>query len=197
LTLKPKDLRDWMFRGLMFEADADQFRAAGIRVGADTSDTERALLNETLDPFSIELRNEALQMGRLYSLVYCFENSLRALISQRLRDQHGDNWWVEKVPKSVREFAEERQRKATEDNSWLEGQKKDILGFVDFGRLSDIITNNWEDFADLIPTQHWLKQRLDELEQARNFIAHHRLLLPGEFQRIELYISDWNRSVGL
>ena len=36
-----------------------------------------------------------------------------------------------------------------------------------------------------------------ELEQARNFIAHNRSLLPSEFQRIYMYISDWNRVIGL
>lgn len=56
---------------------------------------------------------------------------------------------------------------------------------------------NWEDFRDLITTEHRLKQRFDELEKARNFIAHDRFLLPGEFQRIEKYVSDWNRMVGL
>lgn len=193
---KPNEVRDWLFRGLMFEADAEQFRTAGIRVGADSSESERALLNETLDPFSIELRNQALQMGRLYSLVYCFENSVRTLIAQRLQEHYGDNWWEAKVTQKVRDHAASRQNTATE-NSWLEGQNKDILGFVQFGHLADIIISNWEDFSDMIPSQHWIKQRLDELEQARNFVAHNRLLLPGEFRRIEMYISDWNRMVGL
>jgi len=68
---------------------------------------------------------------------------------------------------------------------------------VEAVHLSDIILANWDDFRDLIPTQHWLKQRFDELEKARHFIAHNRFLLPGEFQRIEMYVSDWNRTVGL
>jgi hypothetical protein len=38
---------------------------------------------------------------------------------------------------------------------------------------------------------------LDELEKARNFVAHNRLLQAGEFQRIEMYVNDWNRMVGL
>ncbi len=196
MKIERKEVRDWMFRGLMFEADAEHFRSAGIRVGADTTESERALLNETLDPFSIDLRNEALQMGRLYSLVYCFENSVRSLITQRLQEQYGDDWWDNKVTKKIREFAEARQEDAN-TNSWLEGQKRDVLGFVQFGHLADIILNNWEDFSDLIPTQHWLKQRFDELEKARNFMAHNRLLLPGEFHRIEMYVADWNRMVGL
>ena len=191
-----RDVRDWMFRRLMFEAEADRFRSAGIRIGADESRAERSLLEETLGPFSVDLRNEALRMTRLYALIYCFENSVRSLLSERLQERHGSTWWTEKVPKKVREKAEQRQKDA-QKNSWLEGQKQDVLGFADFGHLADIIIWNWDDFSDLIPSQHWLKQRFDELEKTRNFIAHNRLLQPTEFQRIEMYVADWNSAVGL
>ena len=180
----------------MFEAEAEQFRSAGIHIGTDESRSERSLLDETLDPFSVDLRNEALRMTRLYALIYCFENSVRSLIRERLQERHGSSWWTSKVPKKVQDFAESRQKEAQE-TSWLEGQKQDVLGFVEFGHLADLIANNWEDFSDLIPSQHWLKQRFDELEKTRHFIAHNRLLLPGEFSRIEMYIADWNRMVGL
>lgn len=82
-------------------------------------------------------------------------------------------------------------------DSWLEGEKSDLLGFVDFGHLAQIIVAKWDFFKDIVPTQHWLKQRMDELEKSRNFIAHNRMLLPSEFQRIYMYISDWNRVIGL
>lgn len=185
-----------MFRGLLFEADAEKFRQAGIRVGADISEAEANLLEQALTPFPIELRNEALQMARLYALLYCFENSLRELIRERLQEKSGLDWWEKGVPAKVKKFAQDRQQAATEQ-SWLEGQKTDPLSFVDFGSLADIVIQNWDDFSDLVPTQHWLKQRMDELEQARNFIAHHRLLLPSEFARLEMYVADWNRMVGL
>ncbi|MFC5523053.1 Swt1 family HEPN domain-containing protein [Polaromonas jejuensis] len=191
-----RDLRDWLFRGLMFEAEADRFRLAGIRVGADTEASERTLFADQLAPFGVDLRGEALRMARLYALLYCFENSVRELVTQRLRERHGEDWWTQKVPRKVQEFATTRQKDA-KDNSWLEGHTKDPLSFVQFGHLSDIIIANWDDFSDLISSQHWLKQRLDELERARNFIAHNRYLLPAEFQRIEMYVNDWNRMVGL
>lgn len=188
--------REWLFRGLMFESEAERFRAAGIRVGADVEESERNLLDETLAPFGVDLRGEALRMARLYALLYCFENSVRALVTQRLRERHGDDWWSVKVPRKVQDFAAARLRDAL-DNSWLEGNTKDPLSFVQFGHLSDIIVGNWEDFSDLIPSQHWLRQRMDELERARNYIAHNRFLLPGEFARIEMYVRDWNSMVGL
>ncbi len=196
MKISKPEVRDWLFRGLMFEADAEQFRSAGIRVGADMFEAERNLLEETLNPFSIDMRNEALEMGRLYTLLYCFENSVRNLIRERLQEIYGSNWWEDKAPKKIKDFALTRQKDAIE-NSWLEGQKRDLLGFIQFGHLADIIIANWEDFSDLVPSQHWIKQRMDELEQTRNYVAHNRLLLPGEFQRIEMYVNDWNRMVGL
>lgn len=96
----------------------------------------------------------------------------------------------------MKEFAKSRQE-ASQKESWLEGQKKEVITFIEFGHLGDVITNNWVDFEDLIPSQHWLKQRLDELEKARNFIAHNRLLSSAEFERIEMYVADRNRVVGL
>jgi hypothetical protein len=79
----------------------------------------------------------------------------------------------------------------------LEGEKSDLLGFVDFGHLSSVILEKWIHFEAIVPSQHWLKQRMDELEKARNFIAHNRMLLPSEFNRLYMYVADWNRAIGL
>jgi len=92
LTDARKEVRDWMFRGLMFEAEATRFRAAGIRLGADDTELERSMLEETLSPFSVDLRNNALQMSRLYALVYCFENAVRDLIKARLEEKYELDW---------------------------------------------------------------------------------------------------------
>lgn len=84
---------------------------------------------------------------------------------------------------ALKQIADARQATALKD-SWLESEKTDLLGFLEFGHLAQIIINKWDFFEDLIPSQHWLKQRMDELEKARNFIAHNRMLLPNEFHRI-------------
>lgn len=196
MTIKKRLAREWMFRGLLFESEAERFREAGIRIGADQMDAERSLLEEALVPFGVQTRNDALRMARLYALLFCFENSVRTLITERLQENHGAEWWEKTVPKKVRDFADSRKKEA-DKNSWLEGQSHDLLTFIQFGHLADIVISNWDDFTDLFPSQHWIKQRLDELEQARNFIAHARTLLSGEYSRIEMYIADWNRNVGL
>lgn len=193
--MKNKDLRDFLFRGLLFEAEASKFQSAGIQVGADQSDAEEKLLSEALSPFPVNIRNNALTMARLFAVLHCFENQVRAFIRETLAEKDGPDW-IEKIPPKIKTFGEDRRNTALKD-SWLEGEKTDFLGFIEFGHLAQIIINKWQYFEDIIPSQHWLKQRMDELEKSRNFIAHNRMLLPSEFQRMYMYIADWNRMVGL
>ncbi len=190
-----KELRDFLFRGLLFESEAVEFTAAGIQIGANSTESEEKLMMEVLEPFSISMRANALQMARLYSVLFCFENEVRNLIQETLEENIGADWW-DKLPTKVKQHANNRQSTALKD-SWLEGEKDNCLGFVDFGMLATIIIEYWGYFDSIIPSQQWLKQRMDELEKTRNFIAHNRMLLPSEFQRIYMYIADWNRVIGL
>jgi len=193
--LKHRNLRDFLFRGLLFEAEAMRFQNAGIQIGADHTETEQQLLAEALAPFPIDLRNNALEMSRLYSVLFAFENHIRSFIRETLSEAEGVEW-LEKLPPNVIKQAKTRLEAAIDD-SWLEGEKTDLLGYVDFGHLAKIIIDKWEHFQSIVPSQPWLKQRMDELEKSRNFIAHNRMLLPSEFQRMYMYIADWNRVVGL
>ena len=193
--MKHEDLRDFLFRCLMFEAEASQFQSAGIQVGADAAASEERLLDEALSPFGVQRRNNALEMARLYAVIHCFENEVRTFIRETLDEKEGTDW-QDKLPQKIREHAESRREAALKD-SWLEGEKTDLLGFLEFGHLAQIIVSKWDHFQDIIPSQHWLKQRMDELEKVRHFIAHNRMLLPSEFQRVYMYVADWNHVVGL
>lgn len=193
--MKHKDLRDFLFRGLLFESEATDFQKAGIKIGADQTETEQQLLGEALAPFPVKLRNSALEMARLYAVLFAFENHVREFIRETLSESEGIDW-IDKLPTKIKNHAIKRQETAIED-AWLEGDKIDLLGFLDFGHLAQVIVGKWEHFEAVIPSQHWLKQRMDELEKARNFIAHNRMLLPSEFQRMYMYIADWNQLVGL
>lgn len=179
----------------MFESEATKFQSAGIQIGANSAQAEEQLLAESIAPFSIARRNSALEMARLYAVLHCFENEIREYIRETLTEKEGIDWWT-KLPPKMKTHAESRQETALKD-SWLEGEKTDLLGFIDFGMLASIIIEKWVHFSVIIPSQHWLKQRMEELEKVRNFIAHNRVLLPSEFQRVYMYIADWNRVIGL
>lgn len=181
---------------MLFDAEAEQFRTAGIQIGTDASAAEESLLMEALASFGVKRRNDALEMARLYAVLHAFENEIRALLRDTLDEQIQGDWWqTDAIPKKIREKADSRRASALSD-SWLEGAKQDNLEYVDFGDLSQIIITNWDHFKETVPSQSWLNQRMVELEKARNFVAHNRMLLPNEFQRIYMYVSDWNKVIG-
>ncbi len=160
--MNSKDLRDFLFRGLMFESEASRFQKAGIQVGADQTEAEEHLLAQALSPFGVTRRNQALEMARLSAVLFCFENEVRDFVRETLKEKLGEEW-LTLIPSKIREHGESRQA-AAEKDSWLEGEKTDLLGFVEFGHLAQIIIDKWEHFQ-VIPSQHWLKQRMDELEK--------------------------------
>ena len=125
---------------------------------------KRKLLSEALAPFSVQRRNNALEMARLYAVINCFENELRDFIRETLQENIGDDWFKQ-LPQKIQQHAESRKKTALKD-SWLEGEKTDLLGFLEFGHLAQIVIDKWEHFQ-VIPSQHWLKQRMDEMEKVR------------------------------
>ncbi len=189
-----KDYRDWMARALLFEADVEHMREAGVKIGSGREASELTMFQQALSPFNFSLRLRAVRMARLYSQLYCFENSVRELIRERL-EANSVEWWDKLVPKKVQTAVEDR-RSSAKKNTWLELDHTDRLQFSELGHLADIVISQWPLFEDLIPSQTWFKQKFDEIEKVRNSIAHNRLLSDSEFQRIEMYIMDWNKQVG-
>ena len=76
MTEERRNLRDFVFRGLLFESEAEVFRRAGINVGIDLVEAEETLLLEALAPFGVQRRNDALEMARLYAVLHAFENEV-------------------------------------------------------------------------------------------------------------------------
>ena len=68
--MKNSEVRDFLFRGLMFEAESEKFRLAGIQIGADSTEAEENLLKEALAPYGIARRNNALEMARLFAVLF-------------------------------------------------------------------------------------------------------------------------------
>ena len=86
-------LRDFVFRGLLFESETEIFRKAGLNVGIDISEAEQELLLEALAPFGVQRRQDALEMARLYAVLHAFENEVRSLIRDTLDEKVTGDWW--------------------------------------------------------------------------------------------------------
>jgi hypothetical protein len=126
---------------------------------------------------------------------YCLENSVRELIQERLAERHSLTWWTDKIPKSIRDNVEKLKDKE-KVNRYHAQRAANNIGYTFFGQLCQIIINNWEDFSDLFPDQHWINSRFNDLEMSRNIIMHTGNLPAIEIDRIESICRDWLRQVG-
>lgn len=187
-------LRAWLYKALSTEAILTEMESDGIalRAANDPAALQHVL---PLEDFSHAIRSSAMAALPAYLALFCLENSARELISQRLSDQHGPDWWSTKAPAAVRTRVDGRKSKEG-SNRWHVSRGASEIYYTDFGDLKLIVQSNWADFEDLFPHQNWLVTRLDELEASRNIIAHTNTLDDRELARLRLYLQDWTRQLG-
>ena len=187
-------LREWLFKGLSAEAALDSLEAEGVAVRAsnDPAVLQRVL---PLEDFSTAIRRSSMAALPAYLALFCFENSARELVGERLLDRHGSGWWNDVVPKAIRDRVAARQAREGVQR-WHVSRGASEIYYTDFGDLRQIIQTNWVDFEDLFPHQNWVVSRLDELEASRNIVAHSNTLDERELTRLRVYLQDWTRQIG-
>jgi hypothetical protein len=181
-----------VFKGVLLSADIANKEEVGELVAMSVS-AQATFLGNYNDYFSRELKDRAQKMTYVYSLFFCFENSARDLVSQRMTERKGATWWSF-VPDNVRKRVEQK-KKDIEENKWHQATIGSNIDCTLFGDLAAIMVKEWQEFEDLFPNQAWVKVRLDELERSRNVIAHGNVLPDSEIERIEQYLNDWLHQV--
>lgn len=192
--MKPIDsLKKLSFNGILATDGLIALAKEGIDAGV-VEIKEESKLEES--DFSPVLLSKARSMGDVYEVFFCLENAVRDLIEARLSERHkGQNWWEIAVPEKVRKAAEEL-RKKEEKNKYHAQRNSSLIGYTMFGNLAQIIVANWDNFSDLIPDQHWISSRFNDLELSRNIIMHTGILPEIEIGRIQSITRDWIRQVG-
>jgi len=141
--------------------------------------------------FSEKIRHEAAQMSQHYEMFYCLEQSIRDLISNRLFEEKGANWWENTVPDPIK--AEVERRIQTEIEQGVTQRSEKHIDYSTFGELSQIIEKNWELFDDTFTNLRAVKRVLSLLNTIRAPIAHCCPLAEDEVGRLQLSVKDWFR----
>jgi hypothetical protein len=145
----------------------------------------------TIDPMlPVGVGNDAARMAELYPKLYVLENSLRHVIGRVLSAKHGAGWWATRAPADVRNRVKDRRDKEAKA-PWHGKRGGHDINYSNFGDLRKIIEANWADFAGIFPSRPWITQKLEELEPARNTLAHHNPVPANEQKRLEVYLDDW------
>jgi hypothetical protein len=150
-------LREFLFKGLAVEDALNdlEIKGLGVRAPTDTQALQRVV---SLEEFPEEIRTAAMRALPAYLAFFCLENSAREVISDRMAERHGANWW-DGVSRSIQEKVEKRQDKEGKDR-WHMKRGATPVYYTDFGDLKSIIQLNWIDFEDLFPDVNWVITRL-------------------------------------
>ncbi|SPP63479.1 Swt1 family HEPN domain-containing protein [Nitrospira lenta] len=182
-------LRLFGMRNLMLEADLIALEKRGIELGHAKTLKKDNLVDSDL--IESDIRQAARRMADFYVLYYSLENTIRRLISGRLLEKHGVDWWEQKVPVGVRTSVADKQKK--EKDTPMSIRSDDPLTYTNFGELIDILNANWVDFSDTLRSQKAAQQILTQFNMVRNVIAHSVELNDDEILRFHLLVKDWFR----
>lgn len=186
-------LYDFVFRGHLAEQALD---SAGRRnrklIEFNNEEIAKTLAIDSLDDQLVE---NARAMSIVYVSIAAFENSVRALISDVLLEQVGENWWETSVSEKVRTRAEQK-RQEEEKVRWHVQRGADPIYYTLMGDLTSILRQNWNHFEPYIPTIEWAAGILDVIERSRNVIMHSGMLSRRDIERVGIYIRDWIKQVG-
>jgi hypothetical protein len=125
------------------------------------------------------------------------ENSLRDLIEQLLRNEHGAGW-TDHLGVTTERLAQWEERREVERKSRTAGVIEErILYYSDFTDLYVMIKKNWDLFKPCFGDQTELRVYMEKLADFRNPDAHSRSLLPVEQQLVEGMTGELRQKITL
>ena len=184
-----KKLEHFAFKNLMLETELRKLEDSGIDIQHIDTVTNKDIVDT--DMFEHKILASARRMARFYVYYYAFENSIRNLISGRLEEKYGINWWDLKVPQNVKQHVRENQKQELETSMGIRSDEP--IYYSNFGELIDIINSNWNDFSDTIRSQKAMQSVISQFGKIRNVIAHSCELGEDDIFRLKLLIKDWFR----
>lgn len=176
-------------QNLMLETELRKLEESGIQIEHTKTIKKAEIVDVEL--FESDILQEARRMADFYAIYYALENTIRRLISERLKEKHGANWWKDKVPAGVQ--TEVEKKKKEERETAMSIRSEDPLAYTNFGELISIFDANWIDFADTLRSQKSMQQILGQFNKIRNTVAHSCELVEDEILRFQLLVRDWFR----
>jgi hypothetical protein len=176
-------------QNLLLESELKKLEDSGIQIGHAQTIQKAEIVD--VDLFEADIIQEARRMADFYAIYYALENSIRRLVSGRLSEKHGVNWWKDRVPPTIQQEVEKKQKE--ERDTAMSIRSEDPLAYTNFGELIPIFSSNWTDFSDTLRSEKAMYQILSQFNKIRNTVAHSCELNEDEITRFKLLVKDWFR----
>jgi uncharacterized protein (DUF927 family) len=190
---------DTQIAGFVFKGQIAAETARRL-TGADKKSAEVGF-EEIATKVSLALLEEdhvaaARKMSAVYIAIAGFENSVRDLVSSRLLEQKGANWWDVCVTNGEIKNRTKTRQEQEKQIRWHQARGLNPIYYTEMSDLVSIIASNWASFEDLLHDIEWVRQIFKSLERSRNVIMHSGQLSMDDIERVGVFIRDWLRQVG-
>lgn len=155
-----------------------------------------SLNKDKLDILENDIVEKGKKMSNAYLIMYCLENLLRDFVDKTLTEAYGEKYEDKIIiANNVKSKVNSRMNEEIK-NKWLPLRGNSYVYYLDFNELGDIITNNWNDFKELLPSQEWIKAKISELYNIRCLIAHNSYLDTTSFDVLSVDYRQLVKQIG-
>lgn len=154
-----------------------------------TKDPIEEIMKIVPDDNYLSISNDLIEKGKrmanAYVALYALENHIRNYIDTKLTEKIGADYIISiAIPKKLKQGIETRKSQE-QSKKWLPLRGDNDLYYLDFIDLADVIANNWDYFKDDIPSQEWIKIKMQDVYDIRCLIAHNSYISDDNIQLLE------------
>ncbi|MCM3358134.1 Swt1 family HEPN domain-containing protein [Psychrobacillus sp. MER TA 171] len=166
-----------------FELEDDILLEFETRVNTSSNSILKSILPE-------DIREKGLYMAETYTYLYLVENSLRLFIENVAKESFGEEYFEKlTISSSLRNTITSRKIKE-QNQKWLSVRGGNDLFYLDFKDISTLINNNWNLFKEYFPSQEFISQKITEMADCRNLIAHNSFVSKDERDLMKVYYNS-------
>lgn len=182
------------------EYQLDLFLCRAQRIQSDVLDLEPLGISienlqkesktvDLLQSFTEDLLRESIEMSDCYQILYCFENDIRNIINDIMKEEIGSDWWATSVRPKIKEDVERNQ--TAEQNSVYFSRSDDPLYFTTLGDLKEIISDNYIHFENHFRSKPFVNELLFQINRLRVVVGHNCLLDDLDITALKQHIERW------
>ena len=127
--------------------------------------------------FPQDLAKKGKEMMDCYYNLFILENFLRIFIEKIAQNKYGVDYWDKITINRKMQDEIDSRKKEEKKHNWISLRKDSNLFYTDFLNLKTIISSNWKNlFKNYFPKETWITQRLEDLYNLRNRVAHNNYI---------------------
>jgi hypothetical protein len=142
------------------------------------------------------IKDAETMAGRVYPVLYVFENSAREFLDGHLTEAFGSDWFQDSkiVSRGIRDIVE-RNRSAEKKNRYHSKRKARSIYYTDLSHLATISESEKGEKlfvkGKLFPRKTWFPEMVGHFEVSRNVVAHMNPLPMKDVRRLEDRLKEW------